>query len=1145
MNKSPKTIHALIVGIDDYAYSPLQGCVNDALAVGAFFDQYGARNGFHRNVKYLLAPQAKNAQAVSEANVAVEAPPTRQNIIAAFDAFGNDRTMRAGDVFLFYYSGHGSQETAAPEFRHLKADGLDEAFDCLDSAGGDRRHLLDKELAWLLWRLWARNPDLHLLVVTDCCHSGNNTRGGEALIQVRRGKPRAEFTPFRELLGVKDVPESDRIFTVRDEKAYFRAEARHIHLAAARDNETAKETLIEGRRRGVFTWSLLRVLECGGTGLSYLELLRRTEAFVRNRVAEQIPQLEALGGAGKTDGFLGGAFPPAKSEYPVQYATQQWRLAAGRLAGIVPGSDAIPALVTLNDGRAARIKTVEASYSILDDAGFAPEDRGNTDLRAVVSQMPAPAIRVYVEAGETARRELEADVDKIKPAYADFSAVSETDAEFTARRDAQQNWMLLRRDSAFPVFLRQSRTYEFVQFCDAVGKYRFVLELENADTRIDLNDLEIDLEVIEGQPLSTDNLNTLKGKPAERNDLVLHYRTVEGKRLQPALRCKVRPKQKKLWIGGLFLDNEFGITHSLADRELSPGQEHAFAFALNGVEYNAVPLSIKPELLRRGVTEITDYLKIFVSDTDFKLDDLAQPPLPLDTTGTTRSIGLDEAPSGTKTDWTVITIPLKIVCPPQIAGAQDLAIQDFTIVPPPGFTARYALSSRADARRKLDAAHLERSEAAALQKYWQPPASLWGEDPAESQVFSRKTDLRSGSDTAPSILELVDMAGQLRSPLVLAFREKPAEDEAVIAIGYDPDTGLYFPTGFTNADGDVEIFTLPPETPGQIFGDAGAGERSAKRSVKLFFRKLVRRETVNALALVRKDLSVTEDHSAIRAAIDGAENILLLTHGIFGNTEDKKVAVMRATDIHEHYDAVLAYEYENLNTGLRETARDLFARLKKAGACEGGRPRLTIVAPSMGGLVCRWMIEVEEAAPYVKHLVMVATPNLGTELSAFRQRLFGLFAKALTGVTLLKPYLAPLSFLAKKADKAFWRTLDELHPTESKFLAELNARGNLPPSVRYSLLGGDLERLTLSGNGDGHFWKNLKKCWARTVLDWLVFEGAHDMAVELSSQKGTRWLRPENTVIVPVDHLGYFVEKEGLEALHELLTKKFFNTISH
>ncbi len=1138
MSESPETIHALIVGIDDYGSSPLQGCVNDALAVGTFFEQYSTRNGFQRNFKYLLAPQDRGVQAVSDAKVEIHAPPTRDNIIAAFTEFSDPGATRAGDVFLFYFSGHGSQETAAPEFRHLKADGLDEALDCLDKAEGERRHLLDKELAWLLSRLSGRNPDLHLLVITDCCHSGNNTRGDDDLIQIRRGKPRAAFTPYQQLLGVKDVPEADRIFTVHNEKAYYRnnAEARHIHLAAARDNETAKETMIEGRRRGVFTWSLLRVLENGGTGLSYLELLRRTESYVRNRVAEQIPQLEAIGGAGKTDGFLGGAFPPARPEYPVQYAAQQWRLLAGRLNGIVPGTEEIPALVTLNDRRMVRINSVEANYSILDDAGFTHEDRDNAGLLATVTQMPAAAIRVYVDADEAARQGLEAAIKKINPAYVDFGGASEADAEFTARQDAKNNWMLLRKDSAFPVFLRQPETHDFVQFCDAVGKYRFVLELENADTRIDLNDLEIELEVIEGQALSLENLNTLKGKPGDRNDLTLYYRWSGGKRLQPALRCKLRFRQKSLWVGGLFLDNEFGITHNLASRELMPGQEHAFAFSLRGTEYNAVPLSIKKELLDRGVSEITDYLKIFVSNTDFKLDDFAQTALPLDQGGTTRSIELEEeAPVGTKTDWAVITIPVRVVCPPQVASAQELAVQDFTIVPPPGFTAQYALSSLADVHRKLNTAPLERSEAAGLQKYLLPPPSLWGDGPVESQVFSRAIELRSGSDTAPSVLELANVSGELKAPLVLNLREKPADDEAVISIGYDPETELYFPAGFTNSEGNIEIFALPPETPGQVYGDANLSERNVKRSVKLFFRKLIRREAVNTLTLVRNDLSISEDAGVIRTAVAGARNILLLTHGIFGNMEDKKAAVMQATDIHRHYDAVLAFEYENLNTDLRETARDLFSRLKKAGVCEGDKPRLTIVAPSMGGLVCRWMIEVEEAAPWVKHLVMVATPNLGSDLAPFRQRVFGLLGKALNGVALLKPYLTPLSFLAKKADKAFWRTLNDLHPTESRFLAELNAKGNLPATVRYSLLGGNLDGITLSDAGNGNYWLNLKKYAAKTALDWFVFEGAHDMAVEVDSQKGTRWLRPENTVIVPVDHLSYFVEQESLAALKSLL----------
>ncbi|MBP6826694.1 MAG: caspase family protein, partial [Saprospiraceae bacterium] len=934
MNTLPETIHALIVGIDDYPFCPLQGCVNDALAVGAFFEQFSHSNGCKQQFRYLLAPRTKTG---ADPRLADAALPTRQNIIAAFDAF-QQTPMKAGDVFLFHFSGHGSQETASDEFKHLKADGLNETLDCLSGAEGEKRFLLDKELAWLLWRLSDKNPEVHILVVTDCCHSGSNTRDNDDAVLVRRGKPRAEATPFESLLGIENTPENERIFAVRDGKAFYLREAKHIHLAAARDSETAKETIIEGQRRGVFSWCLLRALEQGGAGVSYLELMRRVEALVRQRVPEQIPQLEAVGGAGKSTGFLGGAFPAARPEYPVQFVAQQWRLAAGRLQGIVPGAGARPSEVRLPDGRIAAIREVHASYSVLDDAGFSAEDRDHAGLRAEIARMPAPQIAVFVDADENARRDLRETVLKTKPLYVSFEAVSGAEAEFTACLDAQRNWMLLRKDSVFPVFLRQPQAFEFVQFCDAVGKYRFVLELENANSRIDLNDLEITLETIEGQPLSLANLNTVAGKPAGRDHLTIYYKSAGGKRLQPALRCKVRLKQNTFWVGGLFLDNEFGITHNLADRELLPGQEHAFAFTLNGTEYNAIPLSVKPELQQRGVTEITDYLKIFVSTADFKLDDFEQQPLPLDHAAAKRSMGLEEGPADTSPDWAVITIPVKIVYPADAADAQALTGQDLRITPPPGFQAKYALSSLADVHRKLDETPLERGESAGLQKYLLPPASVWGDDPADPQVFSRTMELRSGADTAPSVLELVDVSGALKEPLTLELREKPAENETIVATGYDPDTGLYLPLGFTNSDGNVEVFALPPETPGQIFGDAGFGERNVKKSVKLFFRKMIRRKTENTLALVHPDLTSVAGPENIRAAVSAARNILLLTHGIFGNTEDKVAAAMQSERIRGHYDAILTYEYENLNTDLRETARDLFDQLKRSGACDGASP---------------------------------------------------------------------------------------------------------------------------------------------------------------------------------------------------------------
>jgi hypothetical protein len=60
-----------------------------------------------------------------------EIKPTRQAVIDAF----RQHLGRAveGDVALFYYSGHGSQEKAPPEFWHLEPDHLDETLVLYDS----------------------------------------------------------------------------------------------------------------------------------------------------------------------------------------------------------------------------------------------------------------------------------------------------------------------------------------------------------------------------------------------------------------------------------------------------------------------------------------------------------------------------------------------------------------------------------------------------------------------------------------------------------------------------------------------------------------------------------------------------------------------------------------------------------------------------------------------------------------------------------------------------------------------------------------------------------------------------------------------------------------------------------------------------
>jgi pimeloyl-ACP methyl ester carboxylesterase len=1135
-----KTIHALLVGINAYTQAPLRGCINDLLALDAFFKKHCKNSGQAWNPRYLLGPHDDDKPAIARQGIADWALPTRANVVAGFEHF-SQKNIAEGDICLFFYCGHGSQEPAAPEFAHLKADGMNETLVCLDSRQPGGRDLVDKELAWLLWRASRQNPGAHFLVVMDCCHSGSNTRADEGDIRTRDAVARRIGTPFQELLGIKDLgDETARLFSLQNGRAYYHEEGKYVHLAAARDSETAKELKLDGQPRGAFTWSLLRVLEQGGTDLSYREIMRRTEALVRNRVRGQIPQLDAPEQAMETQQFLGGALPSMPTEYPLQFLENEWRLLAGSLQGIVAGNAAAPTIFELTDGSQIRAtaQTVFPNYTLLDAAPFGEKQRNDPELRAVVSQMAAPKISIFVEAEMPAAQRgfLKDETEKKPLRYADLGAAESAEADYVARWTGS-HYALLRKDSSVPVFLRQEKAYDFLQYCEAVGKWRFTLEMHNPHTKIRREDIEITAEIIEGQAVNPQTLNELKGRELQEPEaLTLRYEQRDGRWHAPALRCKVRLKQDSWWVGGLFLDYQFGIGEQLTPRQHALGQEHLFRFQSGGTTFNAIPLTLDKRLADAGVTEITDYLKIFVSTSDFKLADFRQEPLPLDYEHL-RNMGFEDEGVVARPDWTVVTIPVKILRPAAPAPANGLKVAGFELKMPAALRATASLHSVSEVRQRLEATPLERGEKAELEKLVLPPASIWGKNPADDDVFTRGFEVQS--DAVPSILELTQVEGQLDAPIVLDMAQKIGDDEVVVPYGYDAETGLYLPMGITNAEGDIEIHTLPEQTPGLIAGEADFGERNFKQSIKLFFKKLIHNQLDNTLALVNPDASRDSDLASIRGKVKTAREILLVTHGFLGNTEDKREALMVLTYIHRSYDVVLSFDYENLKTDIRDTAKDLFERLKSAGVFDGEQPRLTIIGSSMGGLVTRWMVEKLGAARYVKHLLLVASPSQGTDIAEAKERLFGLLGRALSGVALLKPYIVPLAFLAKKADKELFVTLRQMHPKKSDLLPLLNGDSAPAPGLRYSMLGGNTKGIVAEPSESGNFWKRLKfflkKRLKYTLMDWLVFEGDNDMVVPVDSQKGMPGLRADDTAIVPVDHLSYFIEEKGLVELERFL----------
>ena len=74
-------------------------------------------------------------------------------------------------------------------------------------------------------------------------------------------------------------------------------------MAACERRQEAKESPTENR--GVFTSTLLEVLEGAGGDLSYADLFMRCRSAVRKRAKDQDPQFEPIGQFNPWGGFLG------------------------------------------------------------------------------------------------------------------------------------------------------------------------------------------------------------------------------------------------------------------------------------------------------------------------------------------------------------------------------------------------------------------------------------------------------------------------------------------------------------------------------------------------------------------------------------------------------------------------------------------------------------------------------------------------------------------------------------------------------------------------------------------------------------------------------------------------------------------------
>lgn len=1119
-----RTLYALLVGID--AYRPpvpaLHGCVADVEQVAALLRSRAAAAGDAVEIRFLLDGEANRA--------------------AVIEAFRSHLGRAGGgDTALFYYSGHGSQEQARPEHLVLEPDGLNETLVLVDSRDPGRYDLADKELAVLTGEVAAVAG--HTLMVLDCCHSGSGVRAArEDGTRVRRAPTDTRDRPLETYLGLDRWSPTPALSGAGASGPGVRGgvlteadwlgpspSGGYVLMAACRSHQTAKEITVDGVDRGAFSVALHRALAGIGGEPTYLDLQRWVASAVRNLAADQSPVLEAPRPEDASRPFLGGIAAPALPVLTASFQDRRgWVLDAGRLHGLAPASDDGAARVDLFrlDGvggvlTAAEVGAIGVASSLLhpDDGG--PLDRAAT-YRAVVTAAGQPWAAVVVHGdGPLA--------DEVREGLLRSPVVHPADGESPDLEvRCGEDLLSVHRPGSERPITEPERVGEagaaarVVAVCEHVGRWIGIAERANPTSALRADEVTLSVLDEAGDPVTGPD-GTVEvwyrhagsagdgfGSGPDDADPrpVIKVRVTNSSRR--ALHCAVLALSELsgvecLTTGGSVLLQP-GETMWLTDHEDRPQLR------------TTVP---------EGAERTTDLLKLIAGTEPFDAQALNQPDLvpPTVTRGTRAPEGADRGITRVTTtpdsgpDWTTREVLVTTVrpgswsAPLPASGPGRVLASGVRVLPHSGCSARARLATVSTATRSTLVPLL-------------PPALLAPDALTEPFTFA---GTRSVGEEI-SVLHLVDLTGAAtvsrENPLVIRVERPLALGEHVLPVVHDGED--YVPVGHAVADGgatDLVLDLIPPST---------AVTRGIVGSLTILFRMLVlkplgRTDEYPLLSLV--DYSGGEpryvrDPAAVERAVGTEGPVLLLLHGIIGDTRGAAAAVGVGPDpLRDHYRAVLAFDYENINTPVPETAAALAGRLREYGLDSG--QRLDVVAHSLGGLVSRWWIERSGGAAAVRSLVTCGTPHAGSPWPSVQDVATALLTLALNQVG---PILGPaLGFLLRGVEHVD-AALDSMTPN-SPLLRDL-ARGPAPDGVRYAAVAGDQPFGV--GADTGRVVRLLRKVRLPEMALGMVFGGTdHDIAVSVprATAMGRGWARPPLVVDADCNHLGYFATPSGLAAV--------------
>lgn len=1150
-----RNVYALLVGIDQYppTISPLKGCVNDILAIETYLRGRITQEQLH--LRILLNEKA-----------------TRQAVI---DGFREHLCQSSSaDTALFYFAGHGSQDKAPSVFKHMEPDGLCEAIVCYDSRTEGNWDLADKELAQLILEVADNNP--HIAIVMDCCHAGSGSR----VTQTRRVPiDERERSPESFIL---DNAQVEQLFPPRDRTCWSGWNlpvARYVFLAACRDHEEAGEYQGGGQWRGTFSYFLSEALEKNHGGLTYRDLFKQTQARLVAHTATQSPQLEGHT-ADWDQPFLGGAIAPLPPYFTASYRLDysSWVIDGGTIHGMVAPKDnetTTLALFPLNSSpqQMARLADALGTAQVTEvlpqlskiSIGSCSLDN-TTTYKAIVTHVPLPRVLVSFTGDSDG-------VDLARQALCSASSYGDTSLYVReASPDEAADLQLVAQDGKYlivqPIDQRplvaaiEGFTLEQARVAIArlkhIARWRNIVNLANpAVSRIPSN--AVQMQILQN------------GEEITSPEIRLEYQYHEGKPQKPSFQIKLKNiSQETLYCAVLCLTDRyavkplpFGTTPGIW---LKPDEVALAAHDKGNTFYAEVPKDLAEQ---QGITELKDLYKLIVCTAEFDVNLLKQGNLD---TPPTRSVGSLAGRQSTLNrlmhrvqsrdwstspddeiaydDWATSQMTMTVVRPqatkaiPSVGDSVDLGA-GVKVQGHAALQARVRLTTVPQATRSLNQHFL--------------PAILRLPD-ANVQPLQFTTS--RGNNPGLSVLELSKVENHAAvtptAPLTLTVNQPLRPSEEILACAYDGE--FYLPLGHARIEADhitkVELQRLPEPT-------TADGSRSLAGSIQIFFQKITSEKLGLAFdypILAAVDMALGQqicyilEEAQVTARVAQSRRILLYIHGIIGESRNLVDSVRTASiemngqsrSLAEHYDLILTFDYENLNTSIENNAQSLKQRLAAIGLTANHDKTLHIVAHSMGGLVARWFIEREGGNQVVQHLIMLGTPNGGSPWAKVQDWAIAALAISLNGLSMLTwpvPVIGQLLRLAGTGVGAIETldvTLDQMSPN-SDFLKSLATSPD--PGIPYTIIAGNTSLIPAatqpkSANQAPQIERLMKKLFDR-VVDLPFFEQPNDIAVAVHSIKNIPTGRSPAPITLEAacDHCVYFTSTEGLQKLAEAIAK--------